>query len=467
MPDTFHLILLAGSCSPAAIPHRCMCASGRLMLDPRIGAIRRRTRRITIKVGFWTPVRVEVERPHGDWKTHGSRSPCRQRRRADDRQRTTSQQQIGADTNRTAADLHEGRPRWQLRFEISLLDGDTAASMSNTLRPDREGETLQQPCCIAGDRRVDRVAWVRLRSDFGDAFPIVNRTAGESARQRRRIDKRCRLADRLVRLRCGRRARHFGWRTASCAASWRLMRRDIAALARWVELGGRLVVLCGGEMPAGVAGRRWTAGPLRAGKVGRSRSPSGDGAAGAFRRSRRRRSRCRRARCCACRGLSMLRAISKCMPDSEPTDLPLVVRSPRVGRSCVCRRRFQPTAAGRLVGSRRRFFRRCCGLTWRTVGSGDALADGLSRAATTIFAERFGSSLAGRLRRVVPIGFPVVAVLAIAYLHSSWPARLSVGQSLAAPAVGGVDYVSADRRRVLRCGACRWPHGEMAARCRA
>ena len=138
------------------------------------------------------------------------------------------------------------------------------------------------------------------------------------------------------------------------------------------------------------AGR--TACPLRTGKAGRSRSSSGNGPAGTFRRSGDADFDRAGHQCCACRGSWMSRVISKCMRDRKRATCRLwcvrrmVLAKSRSWAWILVSRRLP---IGRGAGH---FFRRCCVLTCQPSLPATP-RNGLSRAVTTILAERFGSSL--------------------------------------------------------------------------
>ena len=142
--------------------------------------------------------------------------------------------------------------------------------------------------------------------------------------------------------------------------SWRRTKAKFAALERWVELGGRLVILCGGDDAREDAGRGRAVGVAGAGQIGGSRALAGHGRAGAFRGVDRR--QWPDAAILVPR-LADVTGRSKRTRAGSRRDLPLVVRAPRgFGEVAFVGRRLQRAAARHWPG-RTAFLQRCCGPT--------------------------------------------------------------------------------------------------------
>jgi hypothetical protein len=144
----------------------------------------------------------------------------------------------------------------------------------------------------------------------------------------------------------------------------------------------------------------------------------------------------------------------------KANDLPVVVRSAH--GSAKSRLPALSAAACRMVGPRgfsRALLRPYLATTAPAIRHNDLL-----RAVTTISAVHFGSSLGDPLFRSSLLGLR--SSLADNFVHRvPWSAGLPAGQPLAAPDVGGVDCVSANRRGVLwAVSLAAWRNGGNVSR---
>ena len=422
------------------------------MHEPRIEAIRVGIAE-SLQGGYWTPVRVDVDGrwSHRSGQRSKSRSPTATAWRQRSARAAASDSADRVQSNGGA--LHEGRPDGQPDPRRSSMD-DESTSMSVLLHPAAKPNRGVADRAIAGDRRADRGAGLgAIRSD---ARRFADRACGG---QRIGTSHWCELnsvSDLPT--------EWFGYEAVDVlviAAGDGTLCNELAAdetrfaaLVRWVELGGRLVILCGGENaasellaeggPLGCAccrasWRKWFACRRR----GRwNTSPN-----------RRRRLPARRRIDDHVPRLIDVDGSIEVYAGQRPTDLPLVVRSARgLRRSRVCGRRSQPAAAGRLAGPRPRFCRRCCGPIWRTTTPSDASQTLVTRGYNDLV--RRTAATAGPIVRWRGADrFSARHRAGDCLFAGARAARLLARAPLAAAATGGMDHVSADRAAVRRGGA--------------
>jgi hypothetical protein len=193
------------------------------------------------KVGSWTPVRIEI-----DGAPTGEKQQVEVTVEDSDGVPTTASAPLttGTGNHNSSATVYTKVGRIGSLIQVSLVDGEHRVA-EQTLRPD--AKTRPSSPAVALSATAELIVSFGS-SPFGlqDAFPNREADAGQSARQ---VVELTRVADLPT--------DWFGYDAVDVfiiSAGNGSLCRDLAAdtvrfdaLARWVELGGRLVVMCDGD----------------------------------------------------------------------------------------------------------------------------------------------------------------------------------------------------------------------------
>ena len=342
-------------------------------------------------------------------------------------------------------------------IQIALVDGETRHRSNKRCSPMRRRNRIRPSVALpATAELIVSLGSDAVRTARGVSESRVRRRS--TRRAGRRVEQRRRSADRVVRLRCGRRARDLGRRRRAVPRTWPPMTTRFDALRDGSSWAGGWSFCAAAKCRKSCLAEGGPLAPLLPGQVRRSRALAGNGPAGAFRRSRRRRSRSRGHDLRVPRLVDVEGNIEVYAGRQADRFAARRAIAARLGRSHVCRASIsaQPPLAD--WPGRTAFFRRCCGPILANDRSERRVAttrDARLQRSSGALRQQLGRSFAG----VVPIGFPLVAVLAIVYLLLLGPLDyLLVNRWLRRPLVAWITFPLIVLAFSAR-GAGRWRNG--------